>query len=367
MDSSLCRVSATAVIFLVTVTAVSGIPNFWPPNIKNITDAWGAWGRFQNLTGCRMGDHVSGLAGLKQYMNRFGYLNPANNANFSDDFDGSFQSALKTYQKNFNLNASGVLDFATVQQMVRPRCGVADVINGSSSMNSGSGSGKERSNERKLYSFFPGMPMWRKSQLTYSFSTANQAFTADVLRAVYARAFDRWAAVTPLTFTEAATGAKADITIEFYSGDHGDGEPFDGVLGTLAHAFSPPSGIFHLDAAENWVVNGGSSLSGVDLESVAVHEIGHLLGLGHSSVEEAIMYPSITTGTTRVSLAQDDITGIQDLYGSNPNNNGSSTSTSSSPPSIQNERERDASGGVRTGGAATLLGCLAAIVSSLLF
>lgn len=124
----------------------------------------------------------------------------------------------------------------------------------------------------------------------------------------------------------------ADIRIGFFQGDHGDGEPFDGVLGTLAHAFSPSNGRFHLDGAEDWVVSGDvtkSSLStAVDLESVAVHEIGHVLGLGHSSVEDAIMYPTISSRTRKVNLANDDIEGIQQLYGSNPNYNGTTTTSS---------------------------------------
>jgi hypothetical protein len=36
----------------------------------------------------------------------------------------------------------------------------------------------------------------------------------------------------------------------FFSSEHDDRELFDGVLGTLAHTFSPPNGQFHLDAAE---------------------------------------------------------------------------------------------------------------------
>nr|KYP37190.1 Metalloendoproteinase 1 [Cajanus cajan] len=252
----------------------------------------GAWDAFRNFTGCHRGDNYDGLANLKSYFQRFGYIPHAPPSNFSDDFDDALESAIKTYQKNFNLNVTGVLDDATLRQIVLPRCGVADIINGTTTMNAG-----------------------RENQT-----------------AVFAAAFARWAEVTSLRFRETASYFGADIRIGFFSGDHGDGEPFDGSLGTLAHAFSPTNGRFHLDAAEDWVVSGDVTRSAlataVDLESVAVHEIGHLLGLGHSSVEEAVMFPTISSRRKKVVLAEDDITGIQFLYGSNPNYNGSSATSS---------------------------------------
>jgi matrix metalloproteinase-20 (enamelysin) len=52
---------------------------------------------------------------------------------------------------------------------------------------------------------------------------------------------------------------------------------------------------------------------------VVVHEIGHLLGLGHASVEEAVMHPSLKPGKKKLDLTIDDIQGVQALYGSNPN------------------------------------------------
>ncbi|KAL2464375.1 matrix metalloproteinase [Forsythia ovata] len=180
------------------------------------------------------------------------------------------------------------------------------------------------------YAFFPGKPRWpeSKTELTYAFLPENQL--SKNVKSLFGRAFERWSEVTPLTFTETTSYSRADLKIGFFSGDHGDGEPFDGVLGTLAHAFSPPAGRFHLDGDENWVIDGnflnGSPVSAVDLESVAVHEIGHLLRLGHSSVENAIMYPTISSGTRKVELANDDVIGIQELYGSNPNYNGSEPS-----------------------------------------
>ncbi|KAK6133711.1 hypothetical protein DH2020_032621 [Rehmannia glutinosa] len=291
-------------------------------------------GHLQQTRRLQKGPESRRIIQAQKYFQYFGYLNTSY-SDFSDEFDDYLESAVKTYQINFNLNSTGQLDVPTLKRIVLPRCGNPDIVNGTSAMHSGKpkppGDGAYSANSTirtvAHYSFFPGRPRWppRRSQLTYAFQPENQL--SDLVRTVFARAFERWSEVTPLTFVETASFSRADIRIGFHSGDHGDGEPFDGVLGTLAHAFSPPAGLLHLDGEENWVIDGdflnGSPFSAVDLESVAVHEIGHILGLGHSSVEEAIMYPSISSGTRKVELANDDVLGIQELYGSNPNYNGS--------------------------------------------
>ncbi|KAL3644535.1 hypothetical protein CASFOL_009715 [Castilleja foliolosa] len=330
------------IIFIITPNFTSA--NFFP-NISSIPSSLipnaSIWDGFNKLAGCKKGQKAAGLANLKKYFQLFGYLNNSN-SNFTDDFDDDLESAVRTYQFNFNLNSTGQLDVPTLKRVVQPRCGNADIVNGSSTMHSGRPSSANSTvGTVAHYSFFPNRPRWppSRSDLTYAFLPQNQL--SDVVRGVFSRAFERWSEATTLTFTETAAFDRADIRIGFYSGDHGDGEPFDGVLGTLAHAFSPPAGRCHLDGDENWVIDGdflsGSPFSAVDLESVAVHEIGHLLGLGHSSVEEAIMYPTISSGIRKVELANDDVMGIQELYGSNPNYNGSG-------PVLTPRGERDTNG-----------------------
>ncbi|XP_031493042.1 metalloendoproteinase 3-MMP-like [Nymphaea colorata] len=270
------------------------------------------------LTGCRRGENKAGLASLKRYLNHFGYLDNQGADEFSDEFNEDLEAALRTYQMNFNLNTSGVLDEATVQKLIQPRCGVPDIVNGTNLMKSG--------RHRYIpgvghfvmhYSFFTNMPRWPDSQrnLKYTFSTDNQQYGAEQLRSVFSAAFAKWAAVSPFQFAEAYEGEVADLQIAFYSGDHGDGHPFDGPGSILAHAFAPTNGRLHFDADETWLPD-ATGTNGVDLESVAVHEIGHLLGLGHSADINAIMFPTIRRGERKLNPNSDDVQGIQVLYGS---------------------------------------------------
>ncbi|KVH97783.1 metalloendoproteinase 5-MMP-like [Cynara cardunculus var. scolymus] len=321
------KISLLLLILSLFTSSIAAFPHFFPnvssipPSLLPNTTA-GAWDSFHKLSGCHSGQTVPGISKLKTYLHYFGYIGNASK-NYTDDFDDGLESAVKNYQLNFNLNTTGELDEPTVNQILKPRCGVADIINGSSTMNSGKAASMV-GHTVAHYSFFPGMPRWssRRRDLTYAFDPRNQL--SDDVKRVFGNAFTRWSEWTPLTFTESSNYDTADLKIGFYGGNHGDGEDFDGVLGTLAHAFAPPRGLLHLDSDETWIIDdvfASGSPSAMDLESVAVHEIGHLLGLGHSSIEEAVMFPTISSGVRKVELARDDVEGIQVLYGSNPDSN----------------------------------------------
>ncbi|CAI9109243.1 OLC1v1009028C1 [Oldenlandia corymbosa var. corymbosa] len=176
------------------------------------------------------------------------------------------------------------------------------------------------------YAFYENMRRWNRTspiKLNYTFLPEHmiQNLSLADIRLSFQRAFGRWAAVILMTFVETNDANHADIKIGFYFGDHGDGVPFDGPLGQAAHSSPPESGILHLDGSELWAVDENTlKLEGaVDLESVAVHEIGHVLGLRHSTVKNAVMFPYTPIQKRKVNLSKDDVDGIQQLYGVNPN------------------------------------------------
>jgi hypothetical protein len=146
-----------------------------------------------------------------------------------------------------------------------------------------------------------------------------ESLTADVpesaVRSEIARAFAMWTQYANITITPATQPAlDRSIDILFARYAHGDAYPFNGPGGVIAHTFyptpsnpEPVAGDMHLNADESWGVG-----KNVDLFSVALHEAGHALGLGHSDDPTAVMYPYYRLQT---GLTPDDIAGIQALYG----------------------------------------------------
>ena len=66
------------------------------------------------------------------------------------------------------------------------------------------------------------------------------------------KALNVWSEHTDLTFTQKKSG-RVHIDVRFEEGEHGDGDPFDGQGGTLAHAFFPVfGGDAHFDDDEFW-------------------------------------------------------------------------------------------------------------------
>ncbi|KAM7269261.1 hypothetical protein ACFE04_024758 [Oxalis oulophora] len=216
------------IIFSISLIVTSNAFNFTLPDIPasaprlSENETRGPWDGFKNFTGCHAGQNPDGLSKLKQYFNDFGYI--PKGGNFTDDFDEEFESALKTYQKNFNLNQTGMLDNSTLNQIQRPRCGNADIVNGTSTMNSGKTSTYNKTSHFHNvghYTFFQGQPRWSKDELSYAFLSDNNL--SNETKAVFTRAFARWAEVIPMNFTETDNYDFADIRIGFYKGDHGDG------------------------------------------------------------------------------------------------------------------------------------------------
>jgi hypothetical protein len=170
-------------------------------------------------------------------------------------------------------------------------------------------------NESSAISEYRAISTWDRLDITYAFVNGTEQLQGASERDLVRRAFALWAENTPLVFTEVADDSTADIVIGWAVRDHGDGDPFDGPGDVLAHASFPNpydnSQVFlHFDDEERWM---DSETRDVDLLTVAAHEIGHTLGLAHSNNPEALMYASYS-GPRRF-LSEDDIAGVQSLYG----------------------------------------------------
>jgi len=249
------------------------------------------------------GDCDDSVKDLKLFLQRFGYYSrdPAARESLAapafDLIDDSTVNALERYQRFHGLPETGVFDTATEHLASLPRCGNPDFEN-----------------------FSLDGRKWNTTNLTYAIDNTPPGLTMNQVQAALQQALGLWSSVSPLRFTEVPSATTHDLNIRFVAGAHGDNSSFDGPGNVLAHAFFPPpnggslAGDAHFDTAETWDVVIPLPTGSFDLVTVAAHEFGHSMGLKHSNVSGALMFPTYS-GPHRF-LAADDVAGIQAIYGS---------------------------------------------------
>ena len=239
---------------------------------------------------------------VQRYLARYGYLIGDREAGRLCD---ATQQALRLFQTRMNIAPTGVLDSTTVTAIETHRCGVPDLPP------------PGRAGETAEFVLRGCSYQGRFRTLTYAFVRNTDDLVGNAEKQAVRNAFATWQQQIPIDFVEVGPENNPNFPIGWFTGDHGDGAPFDGVGNVLAHAFYPPpcgglnAGKLHFDDAEQWDLAGAGTA--FDTETVALHEIGHLIGLRHSTVAGSVMFANY--GGPRRALTNDDILGARALHG----------------------------------------------------
>lgn len=225
---------------------------------------------------------------VQDYLVRFGYLRTG----------GDPERALRDFQSRHAVEVTGVLDGPTAYELGRLRCGLPDVDD-----RLGAAAGCA----------------WPGPELAWAYGPAATGLDPVAARAAVDRAFGTWRAAVPVVLRPARTGEAPHVSVEWRPA----ADPDHSMVGrVVAHADFPgrcaiitttlPKPLHFDDTETRWV--DGAAPFRVDVETVALHEIGHLLGLRHSTVPGAVMYPTVPVGRVARVLQPDDLAAAGALY-----------------------------------------------------
>ncbi|XP_033127604.1 matrix metalloproteinase-14-like isoform X2 [Anneissia japonica] len=231
----------------------------------------------------------------EHYLQVCGYLAKVaeEDQHFNDD---AIKQALLNFQEYAGLDpAKGILTEETLKQMEESPC-------------------RDAETNRKRRSI-PVIHGWDSHVVTWDITSYSKWLSKSEVDKTAEEALKMWSDAADITFVR-VPGGEVDISIAFLTGAHGDID-FGGINKALAHTYYPPKsgsggvleGDVHLDDARQWTVK--SSTAGHDLRVTLLHELGHSIGIAHSTNRNDAMFSSESTST----LSENDKAAARKLYG----------------------------------------------------
>lgn len=162
---------------------------------------------------------------------------------------------------------------------------------------------------------------WAQSPVPYYINSANMDLPAASIEPAIRAGADAWRLQSGASFAFAFAGYSTQTTntndginlVMFRNASSGS------AIATTYTWFSGSrmidADMVFWDAGFQFFTGSTGCSGGFYIEDVATHEFGHALGLGHSTITTATMYPSISTCSQQArSLDGDDIAGVLALY-----------------------------------------------------